>query len=88
MKVNVTLPYEFYFDTQIVSLDMNLREQNPTYRRVLELLADTFVDRAYKSILYAHEIMVIIIVDNKRMSPDDQVRDGDRIILMMPLEGG
>jgi hypothetical protein len=35
-----------------------------------------------------NEVMVVIIVDHKRMDPDDQVPDGAQITLMMPLEGG
>ena len=88
MKVRVTLPYEFHLDTQIVSLEMNINENELTYRRILEILAGSFIDHISRLIICDREIMVIVIVDNKRMNPNDQVRDGDRITLMMPLEGG
>jgi sulfur carrier protein ThiS len=88
MKVNLSFPYQFYLETQIVSLDMNIAEQSISYRRVLEILAGSFDKQAYQLIFSNHEVVVVIIVDNKCVSPDDQVRDGDRISLMLPLEGG
>jgi molybdopterin converting factor small subunit len=88
MQVNLSFPYQFYLETQIVSLHMNIVEQDITYRRVLEILAKSFDDQVYQLIVSNHEIMVVIIVDNKCVNHDAQVHDGDKISLMLPLEGG
>ena len=89
MKIHITFPYQFYLTTQIVSLTMNVAEPNLTYQKVLEILGGSFTPEVRKMILASNnEVMVVIIVDHKRMDPDDQVRDGAQITLMMPLEGG
>ena len=89
MKIYITFPYQFYLTTQIVSLTMNVAEPNLTYQKVLEILGGSFTPEVRKMILASNnEVMVVIIVDHKRMDPDDQVRDGAQITLMMPLEGG
>lgn len=89
MRINIMLPYQFNLTTQIVSLNMDIKAQNITYRKTLEILANSFVPQVRNMILNSdNEIMTVIIVDHKRMDPDDPVREGDQIILMMPLEGG
>lgn len=89
MRINITLPYQFNLTTKIVSLNMDIEAQNLTYREILEILGNSFVPQLHNMILDSDNgIMVVIIVDHKRVDPDNPVREGDQIILMMPLEGG
>ena len=89
VKISVVFPYQFYLATKIISLIMDIKEESLTYREVLEILADSFDYQVRNRIFTSdNEIMVIIIVDNKRIDPNDQVRDGVQITLMMPIEGG
>ena len=59
---------------------MDIAELNLTYRKILETLGNSFTPEVRKLILASNnEFMVVIIVDHKRMDPDDQVRDRAKI---------
>jgi len=87
MRFRIKLPSLISSQTNIDSVEMEF-DHNLTYREVLLKLSDSFQGDLRRRLFDSKtDLSVILIVYNKTVFPDEEVKNGDNLVLMYPLLG-
>ena len=89
MKITVKFLGSLRFEIGTPVLELDLDGEDKSVKDVIEKIIEIKGEKAKRRILYKDGgIGVILVLNGKRCSLDEKVKQGDEFLMMAPISGG